>query len=451
MSLGLAGCEVSRDAIAERGLARVPHDSPRHRVAPNQEIQSDVETCLTGPLSLSEAIHACVLNNLRLKAGREKIAFARADLVTESLIPNTEIFADYQLIPLQSASITKQAGPPQADVLWTIPIDWLVFGKRVAAMKAAKYGVDLAQAEQEDLMRQKISETVVGFYELLEAQEMVRFLDADLQGMNQLLAGVKKQRGGGQATGIDEDRYQLVTLEVERDLRKWRTAERTARAKLRPLLGPACVGQDWHIVGTLDIQSAAPVLPLEEALALAAKSRPDLQADMHAIQQTEAGILRERKKAYPVMSIIPGYNFQHQQSITGFPDAHLATIALNTTLPYTNLNQGNIAKAEAQARQARLNLHARQAEVRAEVEQALVEYEGALALVRTDNPQAIKTARGLRDRVAAGFKAGDRDLLDLLESERLLREHEREAIGHRARYWQALHKLHAAIGTPAKE
>src|SRR5262245_5734614 len=52
-------------------------------------------------LSLPDAIEATVFSNLRIQAGREKVQQARADLITDSLIPNAQLLIDGQLLPLQ--------------------------------------------------------------------------------------------------------------------------------------------------------------------------------------------------------------------------------------------------------------------------------------------------------------------------------------------------------------
>src|SRR5207247_1536462 len=68
----------------------------------------------------------------------------------------------------------RQGGPPQYDANFTVPIDWWLFGKRLAATEAARLGIDVAGADYADLIRKKVAETVVAFYDLLEAQELLK-------------------------------------------------------------------------------------------------------------------------------------------------------------------------------------------------------------------------------------------------------------------------------------
>src|SRR5262249_23679214 len=68
-------------------------------------------------ITLPLAIQMCVAHNFRILAGAEKVRQAEADLISASLIPNSTLYTDYQLIPLQRANIDNQLGPPQADAI----------------------------------------------------------------------------------------------------------------------------------------------------------------------------------------------------------------------------------------------------------------------------------------------------------------------------------------------
>src|SRR5205814_1843403 len=97
-------------------------------------------------IDLPTAIQLCTLQNFRLQASATKIAQAESDLITASLIPNSSLYTDLQLIPLQRANVNNQLGPPQSDAIFSVPIDWLVFGKRAAAIQAQQLGVTVVRA-----------------------------------------------------------------------------------------------------------------------------------------------------------------------------------------------------------------------------------------------------------------------------------------------------------------
>ncbi len=397
-------------------------------------------------VTLPDVVRECVLNNMRLRAGEERIRLAQADYVTESLIPNCQIFADAQLLPVTSVSFDNQAGPPQYDVLLTVPIDWFVFGKRVAAQAAAKLNVDVAQAEFADQLRREIAATVDAFYDALEADIAVKLAENDLDALKLLEKTARDRAKEAAKLGVEVRRVQLAVLDVQREVRKRRAAAETTKAKLQARIGRPADTPDFVVKGTLAVRAAAPLLSVNQAWTLAEQNRPDLIAARRAIVAADAAIVRERRKAGPQMSITTGPDYQDQMRITGFRNAWLWTVALNSTLPITDRNQGRILTAEALSRSTRAGLGAATAEARAEVEQAVAEYTEALNGVTGEDVASLRTAREVRDETLAAYKKGDKDLLDALDAERAYRDRVRNTLGNLTDYWQALNRLNAAVG-----
>src|SRR5262249_410881 len=148
----------------------------------------------------------------------------------------------------------------------------------------------------------------------------------------------------GGAGAVELDRVRLAVLDARRELRRREAAVGTAKAKLRPFIGRSASDPDFELEGTLQATAAAPPPSLNQAILLAEANRPDLVSDRRSISQAQAAIERERLKARAQVSLQPGLSYQHQKPITGFPDALLFDIGVQTTLPISDRNQGNIAK-----------------------------------------------------------------------------------------------------------
>ncbi len=165
-------------------------------------------------ITLPLAIQMCVRQNFRIQAGAEKVRQAEGDLITASLIPNASVVADYQLIPLQHADINNQLGPPQADVMLTVPIDWLLFGKRVAAMHAAQLGIEVSNADYADVHRLQVGRTVDACYEILANEKYLKLAEEnleELQALEKLTEELAKNKKAGK---IELDRMKLAVLEA---------------------------------------------------------------------------------------------------------------------------------------------------------------------------------------------------------------------------------------------
>src|SRR5262249_14091350 len=202
------------------------------------------------------AIQECMYANLRLRAKAEKVPQAMADLTTASLIPNLQLFADYQLVPLQHVDQNNQAGPPQWDGLFTIPLDWFVFGKRVAAIEAARLNIDVASFDLADFVRTTVSQTVEAYYDHLEAKALLKLSQDDLADFIRIEGLIKKQVAAGGAGSMEADRARLAVLDAQREVYLRELTVATTKAKLRPLLGRTATDPDFEVRGTLTVTKA---------------------------------------------------------------------------------------------------------------------------------------------------------------------------------------------------
>lgn len=405
-------------------------------------------TGLPEQVTLPQAIRECVFANLRLRAGAEKVRQAQAELTSASLVPNPLLYLDTQLNPFPGTHFTptKQGGPPQDDVTVNFPIDWLLFGKRVTQMQAARLGVDAAAADLADLVRQRVAATVTAYYEVLLARELLALARQDAEDVRRIEAIAREQLrlGGGKA--IDIDRIRLEVLDRRREVRKRELELAAARNKLRPLLGRTAIESDFGVLGTLDVAVPAAPPDLDAALVQAERQRPDLIARTRQLARAEADVCAERRKAWPLVNVQPIFTYQFQRTTIGFPDARSWGVAMTSTLPFTDRNQGNILKALSAQREAAATYQADLAEVRAEVAQAVETYRISLEIITTEDPKTLEAARSVRDRMEQAFKAGGVRLLEVLDAQRAYRDRLRTTIGNKSDYWQALYRLNAAVG-----
>jgi cobalt-zinc-cadmium efflux system outer membrane protein len=393
------------------------------------------------------AIELCAANNFRVAAGVGRVRQAEGDLITSSLIPNPSLFADAQLIPLQQADIHNQLGPPQFDALVSFPIDWLLFGKRVAAVQAARLGVEASSAGHADVLRIQLAQTVDAFYEVLAAEEFLRLAKenhAELQALEEITRGLVATGKAGKA---DADRLRLATLEAFLEIHARDLALTAAKARLRPLIGRSAADPDFDVKGTLTVRAVVPPPKLEEAVALAEARRPDLASGRRAVAQASAAAELERRRARPQVAVQPGWSYQDQRHVTGFRNGSMFDIGIATTLPLTDRNQGNLLKARALAQERQIAYQGDRADALAEVETTLGEYEDAVEdVTRNNSPATLTAAYDLRAAMEAEFRRGDRKLVEVLSAQQAYRERVAHVAEFEANYWRKLNKLNAVVG-----
>jgi cobalt-zinc-cadmium efflux system outer membrane protein len=431
---------ATSSAVGSNGATNQPANATENKNGSSQPTQK---------ITLPMAIEMCITQNFRLRAGAEKVRQAEADFVTASLIPNSSLFADYQLIPLQHADINNQLGPPQADALVTIPVDWLLFGKRVAAMRAARVGIDVSNADYADLHRLQIGRTVDAFYEILANEKYLKLAEENLEELENLEKLTQERAKTKKAGALELDRVKLAVLEAFLERHERERALVVSKARLRPFISlPTDV--DYEPVGDLAIPTKVVSPPkLADAVALAEAQRPDLISDQHSINRARADVEHERRKAKPQVNVQPGYTYQNQREINGFRNGSLFAIGVSTTLPITDRNQGNIFKAEAREVELRHSYQADRVDALAEVETALLNYEDAVEHLGFNTRETLQAAYDLRKNMEAAYRAGDRNIDAMLLAHRAYRDRLAHIVEFASDYYRTLNQLNVAVGLQA--
>ena len=401
-------------------------------------------------LTLDQVINTCLIADPLIRAGFEAINQASADALSASLKPNPQIFTDIQLLPLTRPFIvTRQGGPPQYDAIVSYPIDWYLFGKQAAAMVSAELGVRVSEAEYAELIRQRVLQASLAYYDVLEAVALRNLARQDVENLLRVEAVTGKAVENGGRPPVELNRIRLDRLKSEQTLRSADAAVVSARAKLWALLGRTGTDPSFAVAGSLDNPLDIEPLPSDEAFALAEQNRPDLQALRWRLSQAQAVTVLEERKAYPEIAPSLGYTRQFQAKAIGFPDANSYSAAISMSLPLFNRNQGNRAKAASLVVQSQYGLQAGLVQLRSEIEQVVQEFRTARDNAQAVADEQIKLAEQVRDSMNMAYEAGGRPLLDLLDAQRNYRETYRLYIGSRANYRRASVKFNAALGTQA--
>ena len=396
-------------------------------------------------MTLEEVVLEALKCDPTLRAGAEAMHQAEADLQTSRLPPNPTLTFNGTYLPLRPFTAAAPGGPPELDVIAGYPVDWFLFGKRAAAIGSAKLGVCVSMADYADLVRQRVSGAIAAFYDVLEARSMLDLAREDLASQKRVEGITRQQVRFGGAGSIEIDRIHILVLGGEREVCDRETALVTAKAKLLAALGRSNVSPTFEVKGSLEIARAATPPEPREAIAMAEENRPDIASLRRQIEKAQADLRVERTKAYPAITPSAGYTDQYQSS-QGAPDAQSLSVSIVAAVPLFDRNQGNIHKAQSVATQAALNLQAQLAQLHAEIAQAVAEFESAKDDATSTGPEQLRTARSVRDRTEAGFRAGGKTLLEVIDAENAYRDTHRLYILAQSNYWHTLHRLNAAIG-----
>ena len=319
---------------------RLPADDPE--AVGGQEV---------GPrLTLDQAVAFCLANDPVLRAGWQEIRQAYGDQVTAALKPNPELEIIQSLLPLGRPfnELDRQGGPPQFDLGLAVPIDWYIFGKRTAAMQAALRNRLATELEYADLVRRRVLEVSLAFYDVLEQQALVELTQLDVDNLTAVEQITRQAVDSGAMPRVEYSRIRLDRLGSEQVLREGQRDLVTAQAALRGVLG-------WEDVwGAIEVQGEL-ASPPDEAFpepahgyAMAQANRPDTEALRARILEAGANLNAENREAFPEVVPMMGYTRQFQERAIGFPSVSSWGVGLSMSLPLHNRNQGNRLKASSE-------------------------------------------------------------------------------------------------------
>lgn len=395
-------------------------------------------------LTLDGAIDRYVRNNLNIIAYRFEIPMAEADVLTASLRNNPIFYADSQLIPYGQYSNSRPGGPLQFDVNVTIPLD--VNFKRRARVLVAQRAKRATQAQFQDAIRQGIDNLYTVYVDVQAARQNLVISQAGLRNIKQLERRTWERfvrgdvsRGTYNAVLVQLRQTELQVRESEQKLAQ---AKRALAIQLNLLPSQA---DRIDLRASLRDERPLPA-PLEKLTETALTVRPDLMAVRLGIARAQADVgLAERNRFQDIYVLVQPYTFQNNQPF-GTKSATSYAIGLTANLPIVNRNQGNIARAQYNVRQTRVEYEALAKQVVLDVDNAVREFQLSLRAAVEYERQIVPSQRGALAEVGKNFESGGVSLPDYLDALKDFNEVYRAYRDALVRYRRAVLDLNTAVG-----
>jgi outer membrane protein, heavy metal efflux system len=363
-------------------------------------------------LSVEGAIAEAVQNNLALLAERANLSVADAASITARLRPNPVLSASAESLDWLGTGFdtANAAGPPQYSVRVDVPFER--GGKRDIRIDVADQRRRLAEAQLAESIRRLKLDVAIASIDVLEAKAKLALAEDNLQSLNRLVQLNEQRLASGAIPQLEVTRSRVAMLQYRSAVRTAQLAVSEARLKLLPLLGKQPDDVPVDIDDRLGITpSEAPALP---ALQQAAQARPDLLA-LRTDQALSVADLR-LEQAQGRVDYTIGTEYRREQGVNG--KGNMLGLFVSVPLPFSNRNQGEIARAEAEREKAGRSVRAGETAVAGEVAAAYQEYESARSLLADIEHDLLAPTREARASVTYVYQAGATSLLDVLDAQR---------------------------------
>jgi len=397
--------------------------------------------------SLNQVVAWGLANDSSLAVGAQLVQMAVAEQVTAGLLPNPEVEIVQSLLPLGRPfeADVREGGPPQLDVLLSFPIDWYVFGKRAAELQTATLGRQATEYEYADLIRQRVLEISLAFYDIIEQQALLELADQDVENLREVERLTEVAVQNGALPTVELNRIRLDRLSSEQTRRETMRDLQTAKADLLALIGGLGGADDFTLVEEPFEPSRVPVPRVDDLFELAQANRPDIEALRMRVAEGRANVNLQERLARPEVTPVIGYTRQFQERAIGFPDVSSWGAGLSMTLPVFDRNQGNRLGATAEQIQRSQELQLALVELRSELMASLAEFQAARENAQSTAEEQLRLAEEVRDGIRQAYELGGRPLIDVLDSQRNFRDTYRNYISSRADYGRAVQRFNAVL------
>jgi outer membrane protein, heavy metal efflux system len=458
--LTLSTCEMvsyvvlAQNITAAEGIIKT---SPHHQDIRLPEAFATVDTStIASPyfnaqegISSDELIRRALAANAELAAARLDVERGRARITQSRLRPNPAI--DFEQT---TGQFTGSKGERETSIGFSLPIE--LGGKRQRRIDLAQIELAAAVAEVAERERRLILEVRAAYADALaslrELQITERLTTIDTQTARIIEARV---------TEGDSSPLELSLIRVETDRLKARRALiegrlQTAFLKLKRLtdISP---NEPLRVRETLVAAFLPePSLTIEDAIATALKTRPDVRLAQIFEEAAQAGLRLAQAQATPDLTAFSKYTvnrslFDNTPVGVLHDRDKLLTFGVSINLPFFNRNQGAKAEAEIAIQQTQRRREFAEATTRSEVAAAYARYEAARnSLAIFEKGVIERSAQNIRS-ISRAYELGAFSLTELLSEQRRLLDSEREFIEALAERYRALAEIHSAIGTPTNQ
>jgi cobalt-zinc-cadmium efflux system outer membrane protein len=350
--------------------------------------------------------------NPALKADADNVDEMRAEEITAYLRPNPQftLSADgTQIAPHDGVWTPFKGTYEQPNFSYLHERDH----KRELRLESAQEGTRITEAQHEDLRRNLEFTLRAAFVETLEAKFVLDMAKADLDYYDKIIDISRARLKDGDLAQIDFDRIELLRVQYESELQTAIVNLRTAKIQLLQLMDDRTPVDQFDVTGIFDFSDALDPLDSFHQAALAA--RPDLQAALETIQQSDTN----HKLAISNGSTDPTLGAWYTYNSSNNNPNGIQTLGASVSIPLRifDKNQGEKKRTEIDIDRAQQASEATRAQVFSDVDTAYELVRSNVELLKPYKAKYNDEALRVRDTVTYAYQHGGASLMDFLNAQ----------------------------------
>ncbi len=284
------------------------------------------QEALSQRFTLEQAIEYARANSPRLRAAlqgvvtqSEAIAAAKALRVprlTFDLSPRVTDDPTGTALELSRSGISDVlagSSPSQGHLNAAVSVEWPLYlgGEIGARTRQAQAERRVTRAFSRDIERDLLYDVVRLYARLFEFDQDIRAAERSVEALEESRHIVAQMLTQGRRPRVDLLKVETRLAGVRDDLVRFKNARRVAAGRLNAVLGQNA-GTPIAVVEKLPKLTAE--VPLEQALAAAQHSNPELQAAVERVAAAKHSIEVEKSRLRPSVSLVAGYRAQQDNT-----------------------------------------------------------------------------------------------------------------------------------------
>jgi cobalt-zinc-cadmium efflux system outer membrane protein len=373
--------------------------------------------------TLQQAIAAAVNRNPDLLIAASTVDSARAERRTAAALPNPTL-----------------SGLPNTPYQYAISLPLDITPQRLYRTRAAAIGVDAAEGDRQDAVRQTKLAVAHTFFDVLLAEDRRTLAMERRDAVRQLLSADSARYRSGDVPMHNLVRSEVELARADADVARADVDVQSGRAALQGLMGVARPDTAFTAIGSLDYHAF--VIPTADSLStLALAHRPDLGAAERRVDQSRAA------ERWASALLFPTPVVSYVRQYTGpFDTGRYFSLGVAFDLPSLNLHSGERAKAAAGVQAADLARQRAAIQLQRDLTAVMAEFNIDRALVERYQSGLLSRIDESVNATRYAYSRGASSLLDVLDAVRAQQDARTDYYVALHDYWVSIYALNAAVG-----
>ncbi len=389
-------------------------------------------------LSLNSLIEEALKNNPQIKAAKFRYEAAKSRVKLLRTLDDPKFEYEYdKIIPSMISGATGMAMSPMRtfSISQDVPFPTkLILRKARAEKESRAFEEDYKETERKVIQNLKNA-----YFELFLSHKKIAITQENLNLISQFIEVANKKYSVGQATQADSLKAQVEHSKLSNELVLLAQEEKIAESMINAILSrplDTIVGEPAE-KSNKDLEFNE-----EKIIKLAKESRPELKSFKAMMRKSEIDYALSKQE------YLPDFMFKYKrEQKNGSAGTWAGSIGM--TIPLWFWEKQNSFVKEARANNEVVKAEYKQEEnmVYFEVRSGFAKFEAAKSLVKIYETGVLPQAQSALDTAMLGYQAGKLEFLELLDSQRTLREFQMEYFEALANLEIALADLERSVGT----